>query len=117
MILSQLPWAAEKAVQQMGRSHRSNQASAPEFKLVLSPIGGEWRFASAVANRLQSLGALTQGSITFPLILRLLPPFFSLTHMLFNVSGDRRAAGASSAMRSFQIEPKYGIKALDDMQV
>ena len=35
---------------------------------------------------------------------------------LWGGPGDRRAAGASSAMRSFSIEPKYGLKALDLLQ-
>ena len=89
-ITLQLPWAADQAVQQMGRSHRANQSSAPEFKFFMSSLGGEYRFASAVASRLQALGALTRG--------------------------DRRAAGTGGTIiQSFAIDSKYGRRAVAEV--
>lgn len=54
-------WSASNAVQGFGRTHRSNEASAPIYKLVTTNIKGQKRFTSTIARRLDQLGALTKG--------------------------------------------------------
>lgn len=54
-------WRASNAIQGLGRSNRTNQASAPVFRPVTTDCRGERRFISTIASRLDSLGALTRG--------------------------------------------------------
>jgi len=54
-------WRADAAIQGLGRTHRTRQASAPVFRPVTTDVRGERRFISTIARRLDSLGALTRG--------------------------------------------------------
>ena len=54
-------WRADAAIQGLGRTHRSAQASAPLFRPVTTDVRGERRFISTIARRLDTLGALTRG--------------------------------------------------------
>lgn len=54
-------WRADAAIQGLGRTHRTHQATAPLFRPVSTDCRGERRFISTIARRLDSLGALTRG--------------------------------------------------------
>ena len=71
-------------VQQLGRTHRSNQVQPPKYLIVSSDISGEQRFASAVAKRLEQLGALTHG--------------------------DRHASSASDALSSSNLQTRWSVR-------
>lgn len=55
-------WSAAPLVQSLGRTHRTNQVSAPIIRPVAIPqIPGNKRFLSSAARRLEQMGALTRG--------------------------------------------------------
>ncbi|MEL0253985.1 MAG: strawberry notch C-terminal domain-containing protein, partial [Novosphingobium sp.] len=60
-LLLEPGWRADRAIQGLGRTHRTHQASTPLFRPVTTDCKGELRFTSTIARRLDSLGALTRG--------------------------------------------------------
>lgn len=67
---------------------RSGQTTAPIYKMVVTDLGGERRFASAVSKRMAQLGALTKG--------------------------DRRAATGTD-LSSFDVDSVFGRRALSKL--
>jgi len=59
--LLQPGWRADKAIQGLGRTHRSNQENAPVDILVSTEVPGHKRFVSTIARRMAQSGALTKG--------------------------------------------------------
>jgi hypothetical protein len=109
-------WRADAAVQGMGRSHRTNQAVPPRYRLVTTDIHGEKRFTSTIARRLDSLGALTKGerrtaggglfraedNLESPWAHRALQAFYIALHF-----------GTVEAMSREEFEAKTGLRLLD----
>ena len=90
-------WRADQAIQGLGRTHRTHQASAPLFRPVTTDVKGERRFIATIARRLDSLGAITRGQRD------------SQTAMgggdaaLFRASDNLESPYARSALRQFYI--------------
>lgn len=59
--LVQAGWRADNALQGFGRTHRTDQANAPIYRLLETNIKGHKRFIASIARRLAQLGALTTG--------------------------------------------------------
>ena len=86
--LYQPGWRADKAIQGLGRSHRSNEAHKPEYVLVTTNVPGQKRFISTIARRLEEMGALTKG--------------------------DRKSAGNGIFSENDNLESPYIQNALED---
>lgn len=54
-------WRADECMQGLGRTHRTNQASAPTYWLVSLGLNAYKRFTTSISRRLAQLGALSKG--------------------------------------------------------
>ena len=86
-IALELSWSADDQLQSFGRTHRTNQKQPPEYVILSTNAGGEKRFSSTIARRLESLGALTKG--------------------------QRDASGGASVLAKYNFETEQGKQATD----
>lgn len=120
-------WRADVAIQGLGRSHRTNQASAPLFCPVTTDIHGEKRFTSTISRRLDSLGALTKGerrtagqglfraedNLESPWARRALQAFYVALHWGDVAAMDRETFEAKTGLHLLDAEG--GLKAPEDL--
>lgn len=62
MLVADYEWSADLFKQELGRTDRTGQFSAPEIVLLASTAAGERKFAATIAARMASLGATCKGS-------------------------------------------------------
>ena len=86
-IVLETKWSADTQIQDFGRTHRTDQANEPEYVLLSSNVGGEKRFLSTIARRLEQLGALSRG---------------------------QRDAATSGDLAKYNFESEYGRSAVQD---
>jgi len=120
-------WRADAAIQGLGRSHRTNQMSAPLFRPMTTDIQGEKRFLSTIARRLDSLGALTRGerrtagaglfraedNLESPWAYRALQAFYVALHFGAVEAMDRETFEHKTGLRLIGADGE--LKASDDM--
>ena len=87
-------WRADQAIQGLGRTHRTHQASAPIFRPVTTDVKGERRFIATIARRLDSLGAITRGQ-------RDSQTAMGGDQALFHASDNLESLYAKTALRMF----------------
>ena len=90
-------WRADQAIQGLGRTHRTHQASAPLFRPVATDVKGERRFIATIARRLDSLGAITRGQRDSQTAMG------SGDQALFRESDNLESIYAKAALRRFYI--------------
>ena len=90
-------WRADQAIQGLGRTHRTHQASAPLFRPVTTDVKGERRFIATIARRLDSLGAITRGQRDSQTAMG------SGNQALFRESDNLESLYAKAALRRFYI--------------
>ncbi len=60
-VLVEPGWQADVAIQGLGRTHRTDQASDPHYAFVQTEVPGQRRFVASVIRKFDQVGALTGG--------------------------------------------------------